>query len=96
MSKVDLRGGPFQKTDPAAEQDIVNHINTFDVVESHYRRKDCSFEFLPDGLNKSRMYRLYIDWCNENGKTPQNQWLYFSIFDTQLNLKFNRPLQRCM
>ena len=63
------------------------------VVESHYRRKDGLFEFLRDGLNKSRMYRLYIDWCNENRKTPQKQWSYFSIFDTRFNLKFNRPLK---
>ena len=32
VPKVDLRGEPFRKTVPTAEQDIVNHVKTFDVV----------------------------------------------------------------
>ena len=89
--QADLRGGARHVTDPNAEHNIISHIKSFDVVESHYRRKDCPYQFLPEGLTKTEMYRLYIEWCRINSKSPQKKWLYFNVFDSRFNLKFNRP-----
>ena len=74
-----LRGGLTHKTDATAEQDIVAHIATFDDIESRYRRKHCNYEFLLDGLNKSQMYRLYLEGCRENGKKTQKKALLLCV-----------------
>ena len=89
--QADLRGGARHVTDPNAEHNIISHIKSFDVVESHYRKKDCPYQFLCEDLTKTEMYRLYIEWCRINSKSPQKKWLYFNVFDTRFNLKFNRP-----
>ena len=62
-------------------------------MESHYKRKDCSFEFLPVGLNQTSMQyaSLYLQWCKENSKTCLTKRLYFDILDTKFYLKFNWP-----
>ena len=74
--QADLRGGARHVTDPNAEHNIISHIKSFDVVESHYRRKDCPYQFLPEGLTKTEMYRLYIEWCRINSKFPQKKAVF--------------------
>ena len=71
MPLHELRGGPHHKRSPTAENDIAPHIQTFDVVESHYQRKDCIYQFLPIRLNKTRIYRISLDWCKDNDKAHQ-------------------------
>ena len=74
--QVDLRGGAWQVTHSNAEHDIISHIKSFDVVESHYCRKDCPYQFLPQGLTKTEMDQLYIEWCRINSKSPQKMAVF--------------------
>ena len=70
---------------------IRSHIKSFELVESHYVRKEIQRQYLPQGLNLAKMYRLYTDWCKENDRTPAKQWLYEQIFNEDFNLGFFRP-----
>ena len=72
-------------------QDIMNHINKFPTVESHYCRKSSAKQYLPQGLNLAEMYRLYSQECMLSGKPVAKQWAYYDIFRKEFNLGFHKP-----
>ncbi|XP_074036389.1 uncharacterized protein [Leptinotarsa decemlineata] len=57
----DLRGKHLNqpKTDPQTIKDIIDHINSFARIESHYCRSDTKREYIDGDLNQAEMYRLY-------------------------------------
>ena len=37
------------------------------------------------------MYNLYVEWCNENEKSPVKEKYYYNIFRSKFNLNFKQP-----
>lgn len=67
---------------------ILNHINKFSRVESHYVRAETSREYLHEDLNLARMYRMF---CAEHkGRKIPSMVKYSNVFH-RLNLSFHRP-----
>lgn len=73
------------------KQSVKDHINSFDVVESHYIRKDSSKRYLPPSLNISKMYKMYVDYCKEKVEIPVRDSMYRWIFVNYFNLGFHAP-----
>jgi len=73
------------------QEKVIKHIQLFQVVESHYVRKDTKFEYLPDTLNITGMHRLYLEWCAEKDYIPENYSFYKRVFHEHFNLKFQKP-----
>lgn len=53
----------------AETERIIDHINKFDRVESHYVRANSSREYLHEDLNIKKMYRMFQDE-NHNIQIP--------------------------
>ena len=70
---------------------IINHINKFPRVPSHYCRKDTNKEYLPGDVNLQTMYDLYAEECQELGIVTEKIWLYRQIFNTKFNISFHVP-----
>lgn len=73
-------------------QSVVDHINKFDRVESHYCRKESEREYLSPNLNLVKMYSLYKEYCVQNNITQiAKESMYRYIFNTKFNLHFFKP-----
>ncbi|KAJ8876601.1 hypothetical protein PR048_021046 [Dryococelus australis] len=73
-------------------QFVKKHTESIPKYVSHYSRIHCpQKKFLPENLNISIIYNLYRTVCEEQNETPVNEWGYRHIFNTQLNLGFDRP-----
>jgi hypothetical protein len=71
---------------------VMNHINSFPRVPSHYCRKDSTREYLGSELNLAIMYRLYVAKCQEEDRCPVGDTLYRSLFaDHEPSLSFYSP-----
>lgn len=88
----DRRGKSTKKRVPEDDrQRIRDHINSFPRVDGHYCRKNTNKAYFEQGLNLSKMYDLYIEWCLEKQYTPQKKWLYDNIFNNEFNIGFFVP-----
>ena len=74
-----------------AKQRVVDHINQFPRVESHYCRASSSRQYLEAGLSLSQMYRLYVDEMANVGETTVKEHMYRKIFNENFNLSFFTP-----
>ena len=74
-----------------AKQHVVDHINQFPRVESHYCRASSSRQYLEAGLSLSQMYRLYVDEMATVGETTVKEHMYRKIFNENFNLSFFTP-----
>ena len=74
-----------------AKQRVVDHINEFPRVESHYCRASSSRQYLEAGLSLSQMYRLYVDEMANVGETTVKEHMYRKIFNENFNLSFFTP-----
>ena len=78
----------------SARQSVIDHINEFPRVESHYCRESTSKEFLDSMLSVEKMYIMYC--ANYEDAPPVKLCTYRAIFNTQFNLGFNVPKKdRC-
>ena len=60
-TKVDGRGRHGNhKTAEVNEELVMQHIQQFKVLKSHYVRRNAKFEYLPAELSISEMYRMYL------------------------------------
>ena len=60
--KIDMHGKYEHKhVEKIRENNVINHIKTFKVQESHYVRKSAKEQFLPPELSIKEMHRLYIE-----------------------------------
>lgn len=93
ISKTDQRGRhtPSNKTTDAKVDHIKSHINSFPVVESHYKRKNSHRKFLEQDLTIRKMYDLYKTKCQEDSVTPASEMVYRKIFCTEFNYSFHKP-----
>lgn len=77
------------------ERSIIEHINDFNRVESHYVRKDTQKEYLEETLNVQKMHRLYLEWLGTKPEyihvIPATKRQYEFIFNSKFNLSFHKP-----
>lgn len=73
------------------EQGVIDHINSFARIESHYCRADNQREFIDGGLNIASMYRLYLEEHEKSGEPTVKLSMYSHIFNTKFNIGFFRP-----
>lgn len=88
---IDSRGKkkPVNKLD---DSDIVAHIKSFPAYQSHYsRQKNPERKYLHPDLNIRKMYDLYVEKCQSDGKQALKQKFYYHVFSTQFNLHFKVP-----
>lgn len=77
----------------AVIKSIHNHIQKFPRVESHYCRKDTTYEYLEEMVGSvSNMHRLYLEWMDSNHRGQQKATLrqYTDQFN-MLKIKFFQP-----
>jgi hypothetical protein len=90
---TDQRGKhiPGNKTDDARLKHVKEHIESFPVVESHYRRKSTSRQFLAQELSVRKMYDLYQLRCQTDGVKHVSEKIYRDVFCKEFNLSFHKP-----
>ena len=95
----DQRGKHGNRPNKIAHERLNNvrqHISSFQVVESHYCRKDSDRLYLQPGLSLSKMYLLYKEKCILDDISPVTSCKYRDIFKNDFNLSFFRPKKdRC-
>nr|CAI5838294.1 unnamed protein product [Callosobruchus analis] len=79
------------KLSDSVKQSVRDHINLFYTVESHYCRKNTSKRFLPPTLNVSKMYNMYLEYCEQSNIKPAPECTYRVIFNTEFNFSFVIP-----
>jgi hypothetical protein len=86
--KSDERGKstPSNKHPEQKIQEVINHINSFPLYESHYTRRKSSRKYLPSHLTISKMYSLYATLHQK----PVSDKVYRKEFH-RLNLRFKKP-----
>ena len=93
----DERGCHFNRPNKTKDGEInlvIDHINSFSTVESHYRRNDSNKKYLQPGLTLWKMYTLYLQKVVEG--SPVSFGIYRKIFDENFNLGFFKPIKdRC-
>ncbi|CAG9773576.1 unnamed protein product [Ceutorhynchus assimilis] len=88
------RQQPVNKISEEVRRNVRNHISKFSTYKSHYSRERRKKKYLGNHLNISRMYRLYLEECNESGFGPESiakEWLYSEIFNYEYNNSFKSP-----
>lgn len=83
--------GTKDRISKSHKDEIRKHIEQFPVVESHYCRADSNKKYLDPSMNIQKMYDLYVQHCEQQGKTPQKNSLYRYIFNYEYNLDFLKP-----
>lgn len=56
-----------KKIDENSIRAVVEHINSFQRIESHYCRARTKKEYLDGALNLTTMYRMYKEQCVKQG-----------------------------
>lgn len=73
---------------------VMEHINLFPPIESHYTRARSSKKYLNPVLNIETMYKLYLKWCNDKELSKDKLVkcsMYRFIFCTEFNFSFKKP-----
>ncbi|XP_072402345.1 uncharacterized protein [Diabrotica undecimpunctata] len=78
-------------------QDVIDkvkrHIDMFPKYISHYTRHyNPRRRYLPSFLTIRKMYKCYLEHCQENNEAPVKEWFYRRVFNTEFNLSFHHPL----
>ncbi len=81
----------WNKTTEEEKQAIRDHINSFPVMSSHYKRKTTKRQYLDSKLTISKMYSLFKEKCAKTGLTPKSEIVYRRIFCTEFNISFFKP-----
>lgn len=86
-------GNHHVKIDEEVKQSVINHVSSFQPVESHYIRKDSSKIYLDNELSFSRMFNMYKTWSvlNNYSKTAQTLRQYRDIINSNMNVGFFMP-----
>ena len=82
---------PPNKTPDCNVKIVMEHINSFPRVESHYCRASSKREYLDPSLSMRKMYDLYNIFCKEKEVAPVKLHMYRKIFLTKFNLSFHCP-----
>lgn len=85
-------GKHVKKEVSACDKDFVReHIKSFPKINSDYRRKQTSKEYLEFYLNINKMYELYEEKCFEQNRSPVKGSMYRNVFNNEFNLSFHKP-----
>ena len=91
---MDERGklGNYNTVSAEREVPVIEHIQQFLTVESHYVRRGCKWEYLPEELSVKEMHRMYKKYCAEKGYSKVESYdFYLRTFTSRFNLKFHKP-----
>nr|CAH7729983.1 unnamed protein product [Callosobruchus chinensis] len=96
MVSPDKRGKhvPINKISDDIRNSVRNHISQFPTYTSHYSRERTRRRYMGRHLNITRMYRLYLEYCEEEFITKESvakEWLYHEIFNYEFNYAFKLP-----
>lgn len=69
------------------DNNICNNIKSFKGRLSHYSVNDSKIEYLPEGLNVKKMYKLYLDESQNHASYETQR----TIFNTEYNISFDYP-----
>jgi hypothetical protein len=87
MAKSDGRGGSVKNI--SLDVQIVNHIKTYNSMQSHYSRTNVPHrQYLPAELSVAAMFR---DFTQQNSNTSCIYNHYRNIFNSQFNISFKMP-----
>ncbi|XP_039297731.1 uncharacterized protein LOC120354498 [Nilaparvata lugens] len=88
-----MRGkqSPAIKKSDDIRKSVIEHINSFPRVPSHYCRKDSKKEYLTSDLNISKMYQMYLENCKSNNIIPEKESFYRNILTKEFNIGFHVP-----
>ncbi|XP_071053409.1 uncharacterized protein [Onthophagus taurus] len=71
------------------QTEIRSHIESFPAFTSHYtRHHNPNRKYLNSELSIKKMYELYVDKCQLQGKIPCKEKYYYNVFTTKYNLHF--------
>lgn len=73
------------------KKSIVDHINLFPRVDSHYTRKDSKRQYLEENLSVPQMHKYYLEWVKDQGIDPATERQYRDVFNTEFNIGFFKP-----
>jgi len=86
---------PF-KNNTGQKEFIELFFNKLPKMESHYCRKSTSKLYLePLVQSKSQLYKIYIDECNVNGKTPVSRTYFSEAFEANNLSLFSPKKDQC-
>ncbi|XP_028658548.2 uncharacterized protein LOC114652351 [Erpetoichthys calabaricus] len=91
--KPDNRGKHVKKAiSQDRKQEVLDHIDSFPRVESHYTRANSKRQYLePELRSVTKLYELYCERCAESGHEPVKLSYYQHLFVTKRNLDFHMP-----
>lgn len=75
----------------AVKQNIRDHINSIQRIESHYLRNQTKREFIDGSLNISTLYRYYREKCDKLKQNPGSKYIYQHIFNTDFKISLHTP-----
>ena len=96
--KADGRGkhNKHHRVTEEQREDVIAHINSFPVVDSHYCRAKTNKKYLEAGLAIEKRYDLYKQTCEKEKNTYVKSSYYRYIFNTSFNINFHVPkTDRC-
>ena len=96
--KLDGRGRHESHHQVSEEQKkrVLEHINSFLVVESHYCRAKTNKKYSEAGLNIEKKYDLYKEKCEKEKQPYVKSSFYGYVFNTSFNSDFHLPkTDRC-
>lgn len=91
---LDKRGKHLNRGNTIKQETIdsvITHINLFERKPAHYIRKDSKREYLEQGLNVTKMHKMYQEWVNPIDFKRASLRQYRDIFQTKFNIGFFVP-----
>ena len=80
-----------RKISQLTRQSVLDHINLFPRVESHYCRQNTCKEYFEGNLNLKKIHEMYVVYCTEKEITPAKESMYRYIFNHEFNIEFQKP-----
>ena len=100
LKSVSITGAPIQdkrgvyegrKSVADREAKVIEHIQQYKVIESHYVRKKAMCEYLPPELTVADMHRAYVVWRDSRNYPAETYEFYLRVFQERFNIKFLAP-----
>ncbi|XP_037300938.1 uncharacterized protein LOC119191153, partial [Manduca sexta] len=72
---------------------VIDHVEAFSPVESHYTRKKSSKKYLEGSLSFPKMFKLYNEWFDPNKYSSKATTVrqYRDIINKNINIGFHKP-----
>ncbi|KAF2902585.1 hypothetical protein ILUMI_03601 [Ignelater luminosus] len=70
---------------------VVEHINSIPVIDSHYCRQSSTKQYFDASLNMTKLYELYLEYCEAKSIESVKLHYYRNIFSYQFDIDFIKP-----